>query len=490
MTSSNLTSQQYRRANRMAYIAMMVIFSYIVICLLGSMFFEDSSWKVLIQLVVTFGAIVVSTIAFITKRESKACCIAIMTGGALAYAMIVIFNSTPATYIYAFPIILTSVIYMNARLVFIGDVIVVVGNTIRISINFDLNDSSFLAELVVSVFVILMMTIIGVCVSKVLYIFNEENVRSIMEKAQQQEASNIRLHNVADAITDYFDSTQENINRLNEAVDASSFAMSNIADSTESTAEAIQKQAELCDDIQRITNATEESIERMTEASNRANATLEEGAEEIQALKNQADNVTEASNQFVSVIELLVERVSEVDKFIGSILNISNQTNLLALNASIEAARAGEAGKGFVVVAEQIRTLSEQTKEASNRITNIIGLLNSDTELAKTSIIKSVESVAKQNEMIENTRKRFGGIHESMLVLNENILKTERDVRDIITATGNITESVNQLSATSEEIAAASIEGAKTAEVSVENMNQCSKNLSHIYDLAQELKHI
>lgn len=68
------------------------------------------------------------------------------------------------------------------------------------------------------------------------------------------------------------------------------------------------------------------------------------------------------------------------------------------MNASIEAARAGEAGKGFAVVAEEIRQLSEQTKDATNRITDIIQDLNEDAQHAMDSMEHSaVQPVNRTN---------------------------------------------------------------------------------------------
>ncbi|MCP3380755.1 PAS domain-containing methyl-accepting chemotaxis protein [Bradyrhizobium sp. CCGUVB4N] len=77
----------------------------------------------------------------------------------------------------------------------------------------------------------------------------------------------------------------------------------------------------------------------------------------------QADRLTTAADQMGGIIEL--------------INSITGQINLLALNATIESARAGEAGRGFAVVASEVKSLANQAKHATDRITGEIDALKS-----------------------------------------------------------------------------------------------------------------
>ncbi len=361
-------------------------------------------------------------------------------------------------------------------------------NIIKVLVNYSSWDSSQQSEGVLSLFCVILVSFASVRVVRLLIKFNEENTSVITDAAKLQEESNKKMSLVAENIMKHFDGAMQMLDNLQESIDTSNSAMSDIAESTGSTAQAIQQQAEMCADIQDHTDAVEESIKEMIAVSERAGATVAEGTDAVADLNKQAKNVADASSETAEVIGSLNKKVEEVQGFVGSILNISSQTNLLALNASIEAARAGEAGKGFAVVADEIRQLSEQTKTASNNITAIIEELMSDTKRVNESVQNSVVSVTKQNELLDSTREKFERVNEEVGILSANVKTSEDVVNNILKSTGVISDNISHLSASSEEVAAASSEGLRTSEATVGDMKQCKEILEAIYELAKDLQ--
>lgn len=483
-----MNSQQYNRANKRVFLAAIIVFAYIAFTLFAAFGTKEAdATRIIIQLVAAIAVIVIAVIAFITKRDSRTGAIMLVGAMTAGYFVIALLNLTTGTWTYALPLVIAAMIYLDIKMMMVMNGVIIISSVIRLVMQLGTGGAALQND-VIAVFVLVLVGYASDSITLLLNHFFDENMDEIKESAMAQVDSNKKMVLVAENISKHFDEAMTMLNDLDEAVAVSHSSIQEIADSTESTAEAIQKQASMCVEIQGNTDNAESGIKAMIDASRQTDETVKQGADVVEELKEQAHNVAEASNVTVSVIQSLTAKVEEVKSFVESIINISNQTNLLALNASIEAARAGEAGKGFAVVADEIRQLSEQTKDASANITEIINKLNEDTRRANESIENSVSSVEKQNELIDDTRDKFNAMGEAVELLMKDINVAEESIKKILDSTTVISDNITHLSATGEEIAASSTEGLRMADTTVESMAKCKKVLENIYLLADDLK--
>ena len=139
-----------------------------------------------------------------------------------------------------------------------------------------------------------------------------------------------------------------------------------------------------------------------------------------------------------------------VNGMVQLIQNISVQTNLLALNASIEAARAGEAGKGFMVVAEEVKKLSEESGSAAKEIAELLLTMQNEVSDAVSSTQASVKVLEKEEVSMDEARAVFTQISVSAEKLEGSMNLAMSELQSANKGTENVLQAMVFLDGISE----------------------------------------
>ena len=134
---------------------------------------------------------------------------------------------------------------------------------------------------------------------------------------------------------------------------------------------------------------------------------------DIETVMEEGKRVQTDLEQFRSVMD----EISGIGK---GIREISTQVNLLSLNAAIEAARAKETGRGFGVVAEEIKKLSDRTRDSVGEIDRTIGTIRQELKRVTESVGSLNNRMGEIETFGRTLRIQMEKMRESM---NSTLLK-------------------------------------------------------------------
>jgi methyl-accepting chemotaxis protein len=236
------------------------------------------------------------------------------------------------------------------------------------------------------------------------------------------------------------------------------------------TIQTLQKSAnmltEAAADMEQQSTEAEQQISRQAAALHETQATAQEikqtsqlaaqKAELVLKVAEQADSIgrsgetaiehslgglTDIRSQFQEVarcIRELNERTMQIGGITQTVKDLADQSNMLALNAAIEAVRSGEHGKGFAVVAREIRSLADQSIQATNRVQEI---LDGTSQAIRTAVSITETGGQRMEGGLLQVKESGENLHE----LSKIVKESSQGVRQIAAAVSQQNAGITQI---------------------------------------------
>ncbi len=286
-------------------------------------------------------------------------------------------------------------------------------------------------------------------------------------------------------VADFLNATIENLRRIVLQVQSASGAVTQTVHRNEENIQTLSTEAlrqarsitvalgqiqTMAESIQGVAANAQEAQLKVQQA----NQTLLEGDEAMNLTVDGILAIQETVEENAQQVKRLGEASQKISRVVNLIRDLASQTQVLALNASIEASGSAKEGQGFAVVAEEVRSLSEQSTAATKEIEQIVEEIQTETNQVVNAMEAGREQVIAGTQLVETTRQKLN----SIATVSAQIRELVEEMAQAATAQAQTSASVSKTMGEVETIAQ------KTSEQSVAGAESFTKLLA----VAQELQ--
>jgi methyl-accepting chemotaxis protein len=217
--------------------------------------------------------------------------------------------------------------------------------------------------------------------------------------------------------------------------------------------------------------------ERARQVATAAEATSSASASGLQSVRNTTqimDGIREQAEAVATNVISLSEKTQAIGEIITTVNDIAEQSHLLALNAAIQAAVAGEQGRSFSVVANEMKNLAAQSKQATVQVRGILG----DIQRGITTSVMLTEEAVKR---ADSGRQQANVADQTIRKLTDSVEESVRAFQQIVGGSSQQQIGFEQVTHAFRNISVATQQTATSTK-------QSEKAASNLSSLAQELR--
>ncbi len=247
-----------------------------------------------------------------------------------------------------------------------------------------------------------------------------------------------------------------------------------IASGAAETASAVSETTATVEEVKQTAQVSSQKARNVSDSAQKASLVFQGGRKAVEEAMQGMQRIQEQMESIAESIVRLSEQSQAIGEIIATVNDLAEQSNLLAVNAAIEAAKAGEQGKGFTVVAQEIKSLAEQSRQATAQVRTILG----DIQKATSTAVLATE---QGNKAVQAGVKQTTETGEAIRLLADSVSEAAQAATQIAASSQQQMVGMDQVALAMENIKQASVQnvsGTRQAEIAAQSLHELGQKLS------------
>ena len=255
-------------------------------------------------------------------------------------------------------------------------------------------------------------------------------------------------------------------------------ATTQVASGAAETVTSVSETTSTVEEVKQTARLASEKSKSVSYSAQQAALVAQQGQVAVTETVNGINLIKQNMESVAESIVKLSEQNQTIGEIISTVNDLAQQSNLLAVNAAIEAAKAGEQGKGFAIVAQEVKSLAEQSKKATVQVRTILNDIQKSTGAA----VMTTEQVSKA---VDTSVKQAAEAGDSITRLTESVTEAANALMQIVASSQQQLVGMDQIALAMGNIRQAAqqnVAGTKQVEESAYSLNELGQKLKEMVD--------